>query len=1766
MFFSKLCHEKPAVSLVSVSVCKFADVRLSSGRVPLTARSSTRRRTKNTDEKPPDRPGESAAQVMAPTRMKLRVRRRDNAAGGEGDGQPEEGGQRSRENVGHSSRRKNTSNSSTTTAAANSTSSQPTSTASASARAVVAAEEASPDSKCPICLDRFNNLAYLDRCLHRFCFPCIQEWSHNKPECPLCKQPFTSILHSVRAEDDFKEYTLRPTPANSSVAATVALVAAMASAARSDSQMRLTLRRHRGEDGRETSTRRRRRERGGRDGGSRRAEERTGVLEWYLDSHPPHHPPVSPVGTEESDEGEHLAQQNLRGGAGLAERGVIFEGLTGLGGTVAPVVPNDRASRRLMSRLAARQRLQREGGTVRRLREREMVAFRRALYRCGIQVRGIAGVSGNERQQLRDITAQSFSENTPHLNRLRPWLRRELTVLYGAHGVLVQIVQRIITARLAHHGLEDTPTIEEELRPFLLARTEHFLHELVSFARSPLSLDNYDLQAVYEPPAAALDLDGVNSSSDSSSVIAISEGEEDERQTEERPEDRLQERTGAAHGEIIQSGSSLSLSAWDDETPGPSYSTAEPSCTLASLSFSPAPQEVAHEGGGEKRDAGEGEEECLIVGYKKPIAERTPELVQLSSDTEEDEKEKKKEEEKVEETLPSLATTTPPLSYLPTVPPSTSGAYRDEENDKLKEKDCEAVGQASCARSCSGSSGKSHTESVLMLSACAELRETWRDRKQSGSEAAREKRKKRKRRKGRERSSNWLRKSGTLYNPNRSIYPAMMRRRSRTPSPFHSSGESGSPLPPSPPDSSWEYNCSPLTSSVSSASRTSSFSSPFSSSPHPSPPPQTPPTPSHSPSYPHHGEKPGGKRKYKSRHLDSNDKDPTWRPSSSHCREKRRKRGEKERKKKNGRDGGRRRERHRKDGHREGGDHGGESSSKKCREDRSPSVEIIYEGTLSSDPTRPSTCKRRRRRHRVTQQSSSPVIITLDSDSSHDDINNKHMSSSSSSPLSSQQTVDFSDLPPLPLAHSAGVGGALDSEIGELPVDILDRGSDGSETEPAGASESAGPITVDNSDNSDREVDVENVEESYSLQGYGDADNRLSSNMHAPVRKPDTKATTCNNQREAATVDVSMPTGENIADLITMDVCKRDSEVLTSDTRLLATILNDLKGINAPKCDYSLNFEASSPETRTQRFKNPCEVNQANSNKDSCLAVTSHTSTEKQRFNDVGDQSQGLDLPTCQTTIPLPPPPKQLKECSVKEEDRDLLLHLKQASPVQSDKRNPPWPLDYKDNGCAHLFPISPVEIPSSHTSDIEPVRVNSPVVFNSDPNSDLAAELPRNNQAIPPISALKKDFTNSLALRRELASTSSVSVIDMHSSCHLPATDSHSASPNKVQPLTTSSHSSHIPPIHSHPAVSENNSTDLDPNSSKLHCTLDRSNKTAPAPVSLPTDTQLVNSLFPVDFCSAKTDESIEKPTHIDSTSGGFRNVTLGQNNCGIVPIDLHSCSSVSAEGKLTGNSVFSGVKSNDKLPAVSVSSIDFKTQTPHSPTDSHLSDKSENLLGKYSISSLPTAASTSSFLPVDLHPRNPKSIEELTNNKVSLIVNHENRSPHGQSAPVHLCPVLPANLHSSSFINTPVGRHSNPTASSPSSNEHTINFHTSHRKGVSQSTESPFKHLHLTNSGSGPANHFGPRPVLQLPSDACSKLNLPTDSQPPTDSHPENSLKGFQLHTSNHIPSSPHSVEKQWNLNACTDAHPDPQLHIDEHSASSIWTKDALPQRTDK
>ena len=73
------------------------------------------------------------------------------------------------------------------------------------------------ENRCPICLDSWEEASYVLPCLHQFCYPCIVRWAESKPECPLCKRRVRSILHSVRADDDFEEHVIPPPAAPSLV-------------------------------------------------------------------------------------------------------------------------------------------------------------------------------------------------------------------------------------------------------------------------------------------------------------------------------------------------------------------------------------------------------------------------------------------------------------------------------------------------------------------------------------------------------------------------------------------------------------------------------------------------------------------------------------------------------------------------------------------------------------------------------------------------------------------------------------------------------------------------------------------------------------------------------------------------------------------------------------------------------------------------------------------------------------------------------------------------------------------------------------------------------------------------------------------------------------------------------------------------------------------------------------------------------------------------------------------------------------------------------------------------------------------------------------------------------------------------------------------------------------------------------------------------------------------------------------------------------------
>lgn len=73
----------------------------------------------------------------------------------------------------------------------------------------------SPEPDCAICLGKLENKSFTDSCFHMFCFVCLMEWSKVKAECPLCKQPFKSIVHNVRSYNDYDMYHIpRPEERN----------------------------------------------------------------------------------------------------------------------------------------------------------------------------------------------------------------------------------------------------------------------------------------------------------------------------------------------------------------------------------------------------------------------------------------------------------------------------------------------------------------------------------------------------------------------------------------------------------------------------------------------------------------------------------------------------------------------------------------------------------------------------------------------------------------------------------------------------------------------------------------------------------------------------------------------------------------------------------------------------------------------------------------------------------------------------------------------------------------------------------------------------------------------------------------------------------------------------------------------------------------------------------------------------------------------------------------------------------------------------------------------------------------------------------------------------------------------------------------------------------------------------------------------------------------------------------------------------------------
>ncbi|XP_039258334.2 uncharacterized protein LOC120334884 isoform X2 [Styela clava] len=100
--------------------------------------------------------------------------------------------------------------------------------------------------------------------------------------------------------------------------------------------------------------------------------------------------------------------------------------------------------------------------------------------------------------RVRDISAEFYRQNPSQMHRLEPWLRRELTVLYGAHNrLLIRRVRDLIMSAVTTIGMT-SPTFYSTIQPYMLEHTAQFVHEFVSFAKSPYDMVQYDRHAQYD--------------------------------------------------------------------------------------------------------------------------------------------------------------------------------------------------------------------------------------------------------------------------------------------------------------------------------------------------------------------------------------------------------------------------------------------------------------------------------------------------------------------------------------------------------------------------------------------------------------------------------------------------------------------------------------------------------------------------------------------------------------------------------------------------------------------------------------------------------------------------------------------------------------------------------------------------------------------------------------------------------------------------------------------------------------------------------------------------------------------------------------------------------------------------------------------------------------------------------------------------------------------------------------------------------------------
>ncbi|XP_063548243.1 E3 ubiquitin-protein ligase Topors-like [Cydia strobilella] len=211
-----------------------------------------------------------------------------------------------------------------------------------------------------------------------------------------------------------------------------------------------------------------------------------------------------------------------------------------------------------------------------RRRRRSPNSFRRTVYRHNLWARPLPDFTG----RYRDCSPEFYRRNDSQIHRLVPWLSRELHYLLNENAGHISYVMARLLELLPQHHITSAE-FAAAVQRYFGDRTEHFLHELHCFASTPYDMAGYDRQVQYTTDTRISTVVNEISSTDSDSdsdIVMVS--------------------SSAPHPE---------------PPPGPSRPPAPGVVPI---------ETVSHSGTDD-------DEEVVVVGYIKPPADRTPEVVDL---------------------------------------------------------------------------------------------------------------------------------------------------------------------------------------------------------------------------------------------------------------------------------------------------------------------------------------------------------------------------------------------------------------------------------------------------------------------------------------------------------------------------------------------------------------------------------------------------------------------------------------------------------------------------------------------------------------------------------------------------------------------------------------------------------------------------------------------------------------------------------------------------------------------------------------------------------------------------------------------------------------------------------------------------------------------------------------------------------------------------------------------------------------------------------